>query len=184
MDSLSLRYSTNQEDRDMTTRKIPALTKRLGKPPITGDQPPHLQFSDQSPRGLFEEMEQWALVDLPAQIPFIRKHPTLISVPTSQALWLDESKPARKDAFMPPALSREFAHLHADGSWHLVVAEDVVEEIISTGWGERHPWYDRGVLEVMVYAPRDEAELQTVKQLVVASIEHAANESLNCSLAA
>lgn len=168
----------------MTTQQTPVLTKRIGKPPVTGDQPPHMQFSDQSPRGIYEKMAQWALIDLPVQIPFIRKHPTLISVPTSKALWLDESKPAVKDAFMPPPFSREFAHLHADGSWHLVVGEDTVEEILNTGWGERHPWYDRGVLEVMVYAPRNEPELQTVKQLVMASIEHASNESLNVSLVA
>jgi hypothetical protein len=167
----------------MSTLQMPMLTKRLGEPPITGEQPPHLQFSDQSPRSLYEKMAQWALVDLPAQIPFIRKHPTLISIPTSQALWLDESKPAGRDAFMPPHGSREFAHLHADGSWHLVVSEDMVELILEAGWGERHPWYDRGVLEVMVYAPRNEEELKIVKQLVMGSIEHAANESLDASLA-
>ena len=168
----------------MTTQQTPELTTRIGQPPITGDQPPHLQFSDQSPRDIFEKMEKWALVDLPDQIPFIRQHPTLISVPTSKALWLDESRPAVKDAFMPPAYSREFAHLHADGSWHLVVGKDTVEEILKAGWGERHPWYDRGVLEVMVYAPRNETELKTVKQLVRTSIEHASNESLDASLVA
>ena len=34
---------------------------------------------------------------------------------------------------------------------------------------------DRGVLEVLVYAPRDEAEVQVVKELVVASITYASN---------
>ena len=168
----------------MSLQHMPVLTKRIGPPPVTGAQPPHLQFSEQSPRDLFKKMEQWALIDLPEQIPFIRKHPTLISVPTSQALWLDESKPAVKDAFMPPHGSREFAHLHADGSWHLVVSDDMVEVIIDAGWGERHPWYDRGVLEVLVYAPRNEEELNTIKQLVMASIEHAANELLDTELAA
>ena len=85
---------------------------------------------------------------------------------------------------MPPPGSREFAHLHADGSWHLVVDEDLVEAIVSTGWGERHPWYDRGVLEVLVYAPRDEAELQIVKRLVLRSVSHASNEPLGNLVAA
>lgn len=168
----------------MTTKPREFLPKRIGEPPTTGKQPPHLQFSDQSPRELFERMAQWGLVDLPSHIPFIRQHPTLISVPTSRALWLDESKIAAKDAFMPPPGSREFAHLHADGSWHLVVGEDLVQEILDAGWGERHPWHERGVLEVLVYAPRDEAELQIVKRLVKASIEYASNETLDSSVAA
>ena len=160
------------------------IPKRVGDKPLTGQQPPHLQFSDLSPKEVFEKMEQWALFDLPEKVPFIRKHPTLISVPSSQALWLDESKAAAKNAFMPPSHSREFAHLHADGSWHLVVAENTVEEIIMAGWGERHPWYDKGVLEVMIYAPRNDDELSIIKQLVITSIEHASNEALTTELVA
>jgi len=103
----------------------------------------------------------------------------MISVPTSEALWLDESVRAARSAFMPPPGSREFAHLHADGSWHLVVSKELVEAILDAGWGERHPWYDRGVLEVLVYAPRDEAEMSVVQKLVLASIEYASNTHLN-----
>ena len=168
----------------MTMQLRAPLPRRIGKRPVTGKRPPQLQFSDQSPRKIYESMAQWALVELPARIPFVRQHPTMISVPTSQALWLDESKPAAKNAFMPPPGSREFAHLHADGSWHLVVGEDLVDEILGAGWGERHPWYDRGVLEVLVYAPRNEAELRIVERLVIASIEHASNEVLDPAVAA
>jgi hypothetical protein len=169
----------------MTTQQTQfEIPKRIGDKPVTGSQPPHLQFSEQSPEDVFEKMQQWALFDLPNSVPFIRKHPTLISVPSSQALWLDESKQAEKDVFMPPSGSREFAHLHADGSWHLVVAENTVDEIINADWGERHPWYDRGVLEVLVFAPRNEDELSIVKQLVKTSIEHASNEMLDTELVA
>lgn len=62
-----------------------------------------------------------------------------------------------------------------DGSWHLVVGEELVETILDADRGERHPWYERGVLEVLVYAPRDEVERRVVQQLVLASIEHASN---------
>jgi len=65
--------------------------------------------------------------------------------------------------------------LHADGSWHLVVSEALVEAILDAGWGEQHPWYNRGVLEVLVYAPRDEAEIRLVQKLILASIEYASN---------
>ena len=166
------------------TKHSLSIPERLGDRPKTGAQPPHLQFSDQSPRDIYQLMYQWALVDLPMQVPFIRHHPTLISVPTSEALWLDESNPAKQEVFMPPPGSREFAHLHLDGSWHLVVGDVNVQHIIDAGWGERHPWYDRGVLEVLVYAPRNKIETKVVKHLVIASIEHASNEILNINTAA
>jgi hypothetical protein len=157
------------------------IPNREGKRPETGAQPPHLQFSDISPRPIYDQMAEWALLSVPDNVPFVRHHPTMISVPTSEALWLDESVPAAREAFMPPAGSREFAHLHADGSWHLVVDETLVKKIVEASWGERHPWYDRGVLEVLVYAPRNEAEMQVVQQLVLASIEHASNLKLNAA---
>ena len=154
------------------------LPTRAGERPRTGELP-HLQLSDQSPRPIYERMAQWGLVEIPEETPMVRHRPTMISVPTTRALWLDESVPASENAFMPPRGSREFAHLHADGSWHLVVDESLVSTILDAGWGERHPWYDQGVLEVMVYAPRDEQELRIVQQLVVASIEHASNTTLH-----
>lgn len=39
---------------------------------------------------------------------------------------------------MPPPGSREFSHLHEDGSFHLVMAEAGEEEVISKGWGLPH----------------------------------------------
>jgi phospholipase/carboxylesterase len=154
------------------------ILKRQGERPRTGAQPPHLQFTEQSPREIYDQMAQWALVDIPAGIPELREEPTRISVPTSRALWLDDSIDAPAKAFMPPAGSREFAHLHADGSWHLVVDDDLVQHIVEQSWGERHPWYDRGVLEVLVYAPRNLDELPIVQQLVAASIAHASKQQL------
>ncbi len=38
---------------------------------------------------------------------------------------------------------------------------------------------DRGVLKVLVYAPRDEAEIRLVQKLILASIEYASNTPLN-----
>lgn len=162
----------------MTNDSNIVLPTRAGQRPETGELP-HLQLTDQSPRPIYERMARWGLVEVPEELGFVRHRPTMISVPTTKALWLDESVPAAENAFMPPPGSREFAHLHADGSWHLVVDEALVKTILDTGWGERHPWYDRGVLEVMVYAPRNEQELEIVQQLVIASIEHASNRKLN-----
>ena len=162
----------------MTNHSNIVLPARAGARPKTGEIP-HLQLSDQSPKPIYERMARWGLVEVPEEVPIVRHRPTMISVPSTRALWLDESVPAAANAFMPPPGSREFAHLHADGSWHLVVDEALVGTILDARWGERHPWYHRGVLEVMVYAPRDGQELRIVQQLVVASIEHASNTTLH-----
>ncbi len=150
------------------------LPQRVGAPPETGAKPPQLQFSQISPRNVYQSMAEWFF----SKFPHTREEPTRISVPTSRALWLDESVDAPAKAFMPPAGSREFAHLHADGSWHLVVDDDLVRHVDEQSWGERHPWYDRGILEVLVYAPRDLGEMAIVQQLVAASIAYASNQQL------
>ena len=62
------------------------------------------------------------------------------------------------------------------GSLHLVLPEDVAREVIAGGWAEFHPLVEQGVLpptNVMVYGPRDEAELETVWSIVQASHAHA-----------
>ncbi len=151
------------------------IPTRRGKRPLTGSIPPHLQLSDHSPEEIHNHMANWALGALPATTPELREEPTHISVPSSRALWLDEDVDANPRAFMPPPGSREFAHLHADGSWHLVVDDDLVQKIVNANLGERHPWYHRGVLEVLVYAPRDHEVAEIVKTLIKASVDHASN---------
>ena len=145
------------------------LPERTGQPPITGQQPPQLQFSDQSPTTIRDALKMWAF----ANIPQTREHDTLISVPSSRALWLDEATPATHEhVFMPPAGSREYAHIHEDGSIHVMLPKEVEDEILLKKWGLRHPWYARGVKEVLVYAPRDEMELTLLKRILIESYRY------------
>ncbi len=145
------------------------LPQRVGAPPETGAKPPQLQFSQISPRNVYQSMAEWFF----SKFPHTREEPTRISVPTSRALWLDESVNAKPEAFMPPPGSREFAHLHEDGSFHLVMAEADEKEVISKGWGLPHMWKDRGVNEILVYAPRTVEEIEILKPVIEASYRFA-----------
>ena len=145
------------------------LPHRAGDPLVTGKQPPQLPFSDQSPRDVYDKMAEWFF----STFPHAREEPTRISVPTSRALWLNEEVKAPADAFMPPSGSREFAHLHEDGSFHLVMDEKDEQEIIAKGWGLYHPWRDRGVNEILIFAPRDEQEVAVLKPVIEASYRFA-----------
>lgn len=145
------------------------LTQREGDAPETGAQPPQLQYTDTSPRDVYHTMADWFF----SKFPHTREEPTRISVPTSRALWLDEAIEAKPEAFMPPSGSREFAHLHEDGSFHLVMAEEDEQEVIEKGWGLPHMWKDRGVNEILVYAPRTLLEVETLKPVIEASYNFA-----------
>jgi hypothetical protein len=153
----------------MSTFRLP---HRTGEPPKTGLQPPQLQFSDQSPCDVYEKVAAWFF----SSFPHAREEPTRISVPSSRALWLDENIAAPASAFMPPRGSREFAHLHEDGSFHLVMDEDDEAEVIQKGWGLHHPWKNRGVNEILVYAPRNTQEIEILKPVIEASYRFARRE--------
>lgn len=144
------------------------IKERVGAMPVTNSQPPHLQITEQSPRDIYNALNDWVF----NSFDLVREEPTRISVPTSRAMWLHESVEATPDAFMPPVGSREFAHTHKDGSMHLMLHGEDERIVMEAGWGELHPWHHRGVREILVYAPRDKDELETVKTIVKASYDH------------
>jgi hypothetical protein len=81
-----------------------------------------------------------------------------------------------QEAFLLPL---EFAHLHPapDASYHLTLPEPLRAEAIAAGWAEAHPLAGQPTVSaniVMVYAPRDETEVETVMYLVAASRDYAA----------
>jgi len=150
------------------------LPFREGTDPEIGQEPPQLQFSDLGPEEIRLKLREWAF----STFPKVREHDTMISVPSSRAMWLDEAVPAaHSDSFMPPSGSREFCHLHQDGSLHAVVDLPIEDEILDKGWGVRHMYYDRGVKEVLVYAPRNDAELIVAKRIITESLRYASGNA-------
>jgi phospholipase/carboxylesterase len=146
------------------------LPDRVGVRPRTDNAVPHLQKTQKSPPHLAPILLEWAVSDL----PHVSEVDTRISVSATRALWLAEHlPPVHEDAFMPPAGSREFAHVHADGSLHLCVSGDAVREIVDRGWGEPHPLKDKGVNEVLFYAPRDSVELELAKYAIAEAWSYA-----------
>ena len=102
-----------------------------------------------------------------------------VSVPGARAFHLDSDHAAGPpEAFM---VGTEFAHLHPayDGSLHLVLPETAAREVIAKGWGEFHPLVTQGVMpptNIMVFGPRDDAELEVVEQIVRAAYANARGE--------
>ena len=147
---------------------MPPLPKRAGERPRTTPTNPHTQL-DQQPTDV-----RWVeeLAERVFALPGVLDEPSRISVPGARALILAPGEPTGPpEAFL---IEREFAHLHPapDRSLHAMLPPEIVDEAIEAGWAEHHPVALRGLIPrtaVMLYAPRDEAELDVIESLVRAS---------------
>ncbi|OAL49813.1 hypothetical protein IQ07DRAFT_599951 [Pyrenochaeta sp. DS3sAY3a] len=85
----------------------------------------------------------------------------------------------------------EITHVHAgvDGSVHVTLHPDDCKKIIERGWGQRHGFsgvnaikriagFSLPVTYVLVYAPRDETEIEVVLTIVKASVAFMSGSSL------
>jgi len=167
-----MKTSARAQSKSKTLTKL-HFSVRANEKPATNPNPPHLQFNQHSPRHIYKKMADWMFNSFDKS----REHETLISVPSSRAMWLDENiKNTPKDGFMPPPRSREFAHLHNDGSIHVCLPPAVIRQVLIAKWGELHPYKHLGVNEILVYAPQDENEMAVLKQVIIASYEYVTGE--------
>lgn len=147
------------------------LVRRSGSKPDTTTYIPHSQLNQHGPDHIVEQLHQWAfsLVD-------VENQPSGISVPGARALVLHHNAQCNHEAFM---VGREFAHIHPhpdNGSMHLMLSAEDAQEVTNNGWGEDHFLVTKGDWPpglVMVFSPRDEAELETVKVILNRSYEFA-----------
>ncbi|MEM9034224.1 MAG: luciferase family protein [Actinomycetota bacterium] len=149
------------------TLSIDDLPVRFGPRPTTTPINPHTQLDQNAPADLQEEV-----ADFMFGLACVDEGESRISVPGARAMLLQDScRSGPPEAFM---IDREFCHLHppSDGSLHLNLPPEVGAAAIERGWAENHPLARRGIIPttvVMVYGPRDRAELDVVKLLVAAS---------------
>lgn len=84
----------------------------------------------------------------------------------------------------------EIAHVHdSDHSLHMNLHPDDAAVVLAKGWGERHPlskggWLGRYVPQqfLMVYAPRDRAELEVVCRIIEAAIFWVSGEQVDLKI--
>ncbi len=108
----SIIASLSQGASKLTERKGYGVPKRPRSRPKTGTLPLCLQLSDISPEPLYRQMAQWALADLPRQIPFARYHPTQSRCrPRKHCGWMSRYQPVA--VFVLPNGSREEVLVHA-----------------------------------------------------------------------
>jgi len=142
-----------------------ALPQRPGPRPRTHKAPPHTQLDAEPVPSLIAELASRCFA-----LPHVAEAPTRISVPGARALVATPDAPFDPTKAM---IGHEFAHIHPDGSMHLLLPADLATEAIDAGWAEPHPMaaaFEPGL--VMVYTPRGTDELDIIWRLVEASHAH------------
>ncbi|GAC1627224.1 MAG: hypothetical protein NVS4B2_07260 [Chloroflexota bacterium] len=148
------------------------IPPRAGHRPRTTPTNPHKQLDQQPAHDVIRDR----LAERLFHLPDVEERPSQVSVPGARALRLrDGVAPRTADAFM---VEREFAHLHPgrDYSLHACLPPDLAAAAIEAGWAELHPVARLGLIPattVMLYAPRDDRELEVIYRLVVASYRYA-----------
>lgn len=140
------------------------LPERRGPRPAVSHRIPQQQISDTAPAELQERL--FAHV---SALTGVSSGPSAISVPGARGFLLEPPLRGPADAFLVPA-AREFAHLHPgyDGSLHLALPPELAAEAVRKGWAIPHPWAGVRLSPgfVLVYGPRDDAELAVVAGIV------------------
>ena len=152
------------------------LPQRVGPKPQTTHGLPHSQVTQHGPDDIVDQMRDWAF-----SLAGVDEAHSLVSVPGARAMVMHDAAACNHDAFM---IGREIAHIHPkpdNGSMHVQLPENDALEVVAKGWGEHHTLVDLGrrpVGLVMVYSPRDAAELVIIKSIIGRSYEYATGQDL------
>ncbi|QIB64842.1 luciferase domain-containing protein [Kineobactrum salinum] len=152
-----------------------ALPVRPGDRPRTTPCAPHSQI-DQLPPPAEAAALSAALVAEISALPHVYTGGSMRAPPGTVGLYMEGTHACGSDrAFL---LNNEFAHVHVedDGSLHAILPEPLRTAAIEAGWAEPHPLAGRPTVSpdtVMIYAPRNNKEVEVIASLVVSSWHNA-----------
>ncbi|MFI7482336.1 phospholipase [Kocuria sp. M1R5S2] len=143
------------------------LPPRAGTRPAASWTIPQEQLTDNAPVPLQER-----LIARLGALPGVDVRQSAISVPGARGLLLGPTARGPLDAFIVPPAG-EFAHQHPahDGSLHVALPSALAADAVAKGWAVAHPLAGVRLAPgmVLVYGPRDDAELETVAGIVASA---------------
>ena len=150
----------------------PLQQRRGHRPDVPGYVAPQRQVTQQGTEGARARMTAF-LGQLAARNPgLVVLEPSGLEGVGTPAVWLDPA--VERPAYLK-GIKGELAHVHPEASSHVTVSLADAEELTRKGWAERHRL--SGVAGtgiplgyVMIYAPRDDAELEVWKGVVRAGL--------------
>ena len=177
--------STLGEESEMTgdSLDLSILPERIGeRRQATGDVP-HQQLGAEPVPEVDSELRRRIFA-----LPGVEDRASERSLPGARGLWFTDGLELVRTDVLGGARegvigsSREFAHIHPDGSLHVWLPVERAIEVHETKWGELHPWVDRenfwdGV--VMVYTPESLDDLEVAVRIVVDAYNFITGENLD-----
>lgn len=143
------------------------LPERAGPRPKVYPGPPQSQLDQHPDSVMWRKMR-----DLLEGWPGCKPAPSRRAAPGTQGLFVEDAPRSRDPEHF--LIGHEFAHHHpdTDGGLHLVLPDDAKAEAMEKGWAQPHTWAGRPTVSantLLVYAPRDDAELDVVRRLIAAA---------------
>jgi len=149
----------------ISSKKNGSLPKRETPPPKTTTQVPHVQIGVKPVPIVHRELFRRAF-----KLPGVENRPSIISLPGARGLWINDSI----NLVHPEIIiaGREFAHIHPDGSMHVLLDPKRAREAVKQGWAVKHPWAGEkkgweGL--VLLFTPQSMKELDVIFQLILDS---------------
>ncbi|XEU96383.1 hypothetical protein FSHL1_001668 [Fusarium sambucinum] len=149
------------KEEDVPIREAP-------RPTIGSWTAPSRQLTDLASKDIIERYQSF-LSSLASESPSKLKIATSVVERHGQALFVALENPTHPVA---KSMYGEIGHMHgSDGSMHLNLAPRDAKLVLEKGWGQRHPLGGTILYlgDVMVYAPRNEEELEVVKKITRAA---------------
>lgn len=155
------------------TRYLSDLTPRKNaRPRIPGYAAPHRQVTQQRDAALVATLNAY-LASLAAENPGLAIKGSSLELSSYPALWAIDGDTA---AHIHKMTGGEIAHVHPEGSAHMVLSLVDAEQVIEKGWGEMHPLAGKiprlPISYVMIYAPQDDAEVAVWKKVADAAVAY------------
>ena len=149
--------------------------------PVRGGARPHVpagfvvlpqrQTEERASDAMIRQMEEHMSALAAANQSLLKVDASVLEGVGNPALFVADGKKAHP--LFGDMMKGEVVHRHHEGSSHMTMSLADAEEVIRCGWGQRFRLGGIAVVPatyIMVYAPRNEAELEVWKQLVMASV--------------
>lgn len=149
------------------------------RPTIAPFAVPHRQMNQHNDtvtrnkqKQIFDAQVADARYHLLYKMSYLEKH--------SPGIFLKDS--AAGNQTIVPVSHAEVGHIHpTDGSMHIILSPADTKEVIEKGWGELHGLAGQGAAAgtyMMIYSPRNEAELEITKKILEAAVKYASLQVL------
>ncbi|KAF4445155.1 hypothetical protein FACUT_124 [Fusarium acutatum] len=157
-------------EKDVPVREAP-------RPMIGKWTAPSRQLTDMAKQSLIEGYQSF-LSSLASSSSSKLKIATSLAERRGPALFVDSDEPSHPIA---KRTGGEIGHMHgSDGSMHINLSPKDAKLVLERGWGQRHPLSGTVLYlgNVMVYAPRNDEELEVVKNITRAGVKFMLCEEL------